>query len=136
MPAKKYYEGKIPFYDFPALTHNGEEIKPARSVQLDYASLYREDITWKDNVKFFARLQIVGMSRGRSAANFSATLSDVEVSGNSEMSRFLEGKEVNLFMIDMLDIVTNCNLYAGKTDGNRVFTFCKRGSSYGITRVV
>ena len=90
----------------------------------------------RDIPTIFARLQIVGMSRGRSAANFSAILSNVEVSGNPEMSKFLDGVRVNLFMVDMLDIVTNCNLYAGKTDGNRVFTFCKRGSSYGITRVV
>ena len=137
MPTKKkIYAGKIPFIDYQELVHDGKVLRPFKSVQLDYADRWDKDIVWKDNTQFFARLKIEGMSRGRSAANFSATLSDVEVSGNPEMSKFLEGKEVNLFMVDMLDIVTNCNLYGGKTDTNRVFAFCKRGMSYGVARVV
>lgn len=136
MPAKKYYSGKIPFKDFPECTYQGKVVSPASSRQLDYASYYEKDVVWKDNVRFFARLRINGFSRGRSAANFLGVLTGVEVSGNPEMSAFLEGKEVNLFMIDMMDIVTNCNLYCGKTDSSHVFTFCKRGQSYGITRVV
>lgn len=132
---KKLYKGQIPFRDIPEFKYQGKLIHPARSVQLDYPD-YGE-IIWKDNVSFFAKLQIEGMSRGRSAANFSATISKVEVSGDPEMSVFLEGKEVNLFMVDMLDIVKNSNLYAGATARDQhVWTFCKRGMSYGLTRVV
>lgn len=133
--SKKIYKGQIPFRDYPEYKYEGKLIHPARRVQLDYVN-YGE-VIWKDNVSFFAKLQIEGMSRGRSAANFSATISKVEVSGNPEMSVFLEGREVNLFMIDMLDIVKNSNLYAGATARDQhVWTFCKRGTSYGLTRVV
>ncbi len=108
---------------------------PSKIVQLDYDT--GRDVLWKDNILFIAKLQINGMSRGRSAANFSAQITKVEVTNDPEMSSFLEGIDVNIFMVDMLDIVTSCNLYAGATArDNHVWTFCKRGSSYGIMRVV
>jgi hypothetical protein len=137
---KKMYDGDIPFHP-----------NPNKKLQLDWASKGRnaywwytdensEDIQYADhplwwkNKKFLASLEITSFSRGRSAASFVGILHDVDgIADDWEFSSILEGCEVNIFMTDMLHILKHVNFFAGRTPANTWFTFCKRGSNYGLT---
>ena len=132
---KKIYDGEIPFRFCEAyINTNGEETRKARWEQMDYLDNYSrandKDIVLKPNVPFIAKIQILTYSRGRSAANWNAVLSEVD-GCDSDYAKFLEGMNVTIFMTDMLEIILNNNLWNGKS----VFlhlAFCKRGMNYGL----
>ena len=75
----------------------------------------RADPIWRDNKPFKARMKITNCTRGRSAARF-----------------VLESKgvEYEVFMTDMLKILKEATIKAGKVYGT--WHFCKRGSNYGL----
>lgn len=75
------------------------------------------DIVWKENYEFEDTLELTGMSRGRSAANFN-------------LKSTTDGKDYNLFMTDTVDLIRNSTINKGKIAGK--WTFCKRGKNYGI----
>lgn len=79
-----------------------------------------ESIVWKENYEFEDTLRLTGMSRGRSAANFNL---------KSETN----GKDYNLFMTDIVNLIQNATLNKGIVKG--VWTFVKRGQNYGIKLV-
>lgn len=76
-----------------------------------------ETIVWKENFEFEDELYVLGMSRGRSAANFTLVSQT-------------NGKSYNLFMTDMVDMLQNGVINKGKIKGK--WTFVKRGQNYGI----
>ena len=69
------------------------------------------------NFVFTGTLSVVGIHRGRSAAHF--LLRDVET-----MKRY------SMFLSDMLVLIQNGELVKGQLKGK--WTFCKRGSNFGI----
>lgn len=127
---KKNYEGKIPFVWNDEFVYSNGEVREAYREQLSYESYRVED--WKDNCLFYSTLEFVSMSRGRSAANFEAVLRNVD--GDTYPDGFLEGCHVNIFMIDMLEIVQKTDISHGMV-GRCMWTFCKRGGSYGLRLV-
>jgi hypothetical protein len=76
-----------------------------------------DDIVWKENFEFEDTLELTGMSRGRSAANFN-------------LKSITDGKNYNLFMTDTVDLIQNSTINKGKITGR--WTFCKRGQNYGV----
>ncbi len=129
---KKIYDGEIPFKHYEHIEYGGTVIREAHWAQMDYfnSSKNDKDVVLKTNVPFIAKIQILNYSRGRSAANWSAVLSEVD-GCDSEYAKFLEGMNVTIFMTDMLEIILNNNLWNGKS----VFlhlAFCKRGMNYGL----
>jgi len=128
---KKMYTGKIPFRNYEEIVRDGELVRKAHRRQLEYDGY--PEIIWKDNQVFRAKIQIISYSRGRSAANWSATLSEVD-NCEAEYAEFLEGVEVNIFMTDMLHIILNNNLFCGKSVFLRL-AFVKRGANYGLCMV-
>jgi len=76
-----------------------------------------ESIVWKENFEFEDTLYLEGMSRGRSAANFNLVSQ-------------IDNKSYNLFMTDILNMVQNADIHKGIIKGK--WTFCKRGSNYGV----
>jgi hypothetical protein len=127
MPTKKkYYTGNVPF-----------------GLVKGYGKQYRQQQSWEHswqdgfevipNRQFTAQLEFDAMSRGRSAANFEGILRNVK-GWTEDFRLYLEGCHVNIFMVDMLDIVQNTTITLGLVDEN-IWTFCKRGSNYGLTRV-
>jgi len=76
-----------------------------------------DDIIWKENFEFEDTLELTGMSRGRSAANFN-------------LKSVTDGRNYNLFMTDTVDLIQNGIINKGKITGK--WTFCKRGANYGI----
>ena len=130
MKNKKMYEGEIPFRFYDSIEYAGEVIRKAHWAQLDYYDRNNKDVVLKNNVPFIAKIQILTYSRGRSAANWNAVLSEVD-GCESDYAEFLEGMNVTIFMTDMLDIILNNNLFNGES----VFlhlVFCKRGMNYGL----
>jgi hypothetical protein len=77
-------------------------------------------ITWKENHEFTDTLEIVGFSRGRSAANFN-------------FKSTTNGMEYNTFMTDVLSIISKSVIDHGVVTGT--WTFVKRGANYGIKLV-
>lgn len=132
MPTKNY-EGDIPF---AVVTHyvNYPEDKTEVEyrVQQDYEHSWQKGFSKKPNCSFYANLEFVSMSRGRSAANFEGILHEVD--GDLYPEGFLEDCHVNIFMIDMLSMLKKCNISQGITD-THLWTFCKRGTSYGLRLV-
>lgn len=134
MKNKKIYEGEIPFRHYEHVEYGGTVVREEHWAQLDYldayAKEYDKDVVLKPNQPFIAKIQILTYSRGRSAANWNAVLSEVE-GCDSDYAEFLEGMNVTIFMTDMLDIILKNNLFNGKS----VFlhlVFCKRGMNYGL----
>jgi len=133
MSNKKNYKGDIPFavvtrcVDYPK---DQTEIKYRE--QQSYEHSWQKGFSMKPNCSFYANLEFLTMSRGRSAANFEGVLHDVD--GDLYPDGFLEGCHVNIFMIDMLSMVRKCNISQGITD-TYLWTFCKRGDSYGLRLV-
>lgn len=131
---KKLYDGEIPFKFYDKLEYGGEVIREAHWELLDYLDSYTrtndKDLILKSNEPFIAKLQIVSYSRGRSAANWSAVLSEVE-GCDEDYARFLDGVNVTIFMTDLLDIILNNNLFGGKSNYLHL-AFCKRGMNYGL----
>lgn len=129
---RKDYVGNIPF----GIGHH--------YISIDKRTSFREQQSWehswqdgfelKPNKKFFANLQFDSMSRGRSAANFEAILHEVDGLENEDCE-YLNGCHVNIFMTDMLDIIKNATISNGTTN-TYMWTFCKRGSNYGIRMVL
>jgi hypothetical protein len=72
---------------------------------------------WRPNEPFRAVMEFVGMSRGRSAANFD--LKDEH------------GIPYTMFMTDVLDLMKRHSIKKGKTD-RLEWAFCKRGQNYGV----
>lgn len=128
---KKYYEGQIPFGIGKNYLGDGkwEEFREQQS----WEHSWQDGAELQPNCQFTARLEFLSMSRGRSAANFEAALRQVQ-GWTQEFRNFMEGCHVNVFMIDMLDIVQNTSISQGITD-EYIWTFCKRGSNYGIQLV-
>ena len=131
---KKIYDGEIPFKHYDHLEYSGTVIREAHWAQMDYLDDYSrtndKDVVLKPNVPFIAKIKILTYSRGRSAANWNAVLSEVD-GCDSDYAKFLEGMNVTIFMTDMLEIILNNNLWNGKS----VFlhlAFCKRGMNYGL----
>lgn len=79
--------------------------------------IYVDAIVWKENYEFDDTLELTGMSRGRSAANFN-------------LKSVTNGRNYNLFMTDTVDLIQNGVINKGKITGK--WTFCKRGANYGI----
>jgi hypothetical protein len=135
MKNKKIYEGDIAFRFYDSIEYAGEKIRDAHWEQMDYfdrhdLSVLGKDAVLKPNAPFLAKLQILSYSRGRSAANWNAVLSDIDGCG-SDYAEFLEGVNVTIFMTDMLDIILKNNLFNGKTNSLHL-AFCKRGMNYGL----
>ena len=80
-----------------------------------YIEVY--DTIWKENYEFEDILIITGMSRGRSAANFN-------------LQSTVNGKNYNLFMTDIVDLIQKATINKGEIKGK--WTFVKRGNNYGI----
>jgi hypothetical protein len=115
MKTPKQYKGKIPFR-----ARNGDLLSyPGSDYERDETTgKYRPvDPEWRDNYQFHARLKVVDVSRGRSAARF--VLED------------LGGTKYEMFMIDILKLTERGIDPGGYVTGD--WTFCKRGSNYGIT---
>jgi hypothetical protein len=130
MKNKKIYEGDIPFKFYERIEYSGTVVCEESWSQLDWYDFRMKDVVLKPNAPFIAKLQILTYSRGRSAANWNAALSEVE-GCDSDYAKFLEGMNVTIFMTDMLDIILKHNLFNGKS----VFlhlVFCKRGMNYGL----
>lgn len=104
---KKIYQ--IPF----CLDKHGCEIMQS------YPETYSFGFKWKDNYVFQANLDIVEFGRGRSSAVF-------------YLEDKVSGSRYSMFMSDMLDVLKNCNIQQGKVSGS--WTFCKKGSNYGLKR--
>ena len=130
---KKYYDGDIPFG-----IHAHYVNYPEDKTEVVYREQQAREHSWQQgfekhpNCSFYANLQFDSMSRGRSAANFEAILHQVD--GDLFPDGFLEGCHVNIFMVDMLEIIQNTCITHGFT-GTHLWTFCKRGSNYGIQLV-
>jgi hypothetical protein len=76
--------------------------------------------TLKDNYVFEDTLIIEDFSRGRSAAYIEAKSATT-------------GKGFTIFLKDLLDIIKNETISKGVVQGK--WTFCKRGSNFGLKRV-
>jgi hypothetical protein len=70
---------------------------------------------FRENFEFEATMEVVGIRRGRSAANF------ILRSGSRDYS---------MFMGEMIDMIKATNISAGVVSG--VWTFCKRGTNYSL----
>lgn len=127
MPTKNY-EGKIPFRWVKEFKYSDGTVREAYREQLAYEDYKVDD--WLDNAQFTATLEFLSMSRGRSAANFDGVLRNLR-GWDYNFRIFLEGCHVNIFMIDMLEIVHKTDIYHGITIP-AIWTFCKRGSNYGL----
>lgn len=103
------YSGKIPF------RQDGELINYISNIGVD-----RPWIVWKDNYIFEAKMKFDGFSRGRSAAN--ANLIDEN------------NKKYTLFLTDLSLLLCRSFIKDGFTDKIK-WTFCKRGTNYGIMPV-
>lgn len=134
---KKIYNGEIPFRFYERREYNGNVFNEDHWEQMDYLDDYSrvndKGVVLKTNVPFIAKIQIVTYSRGRSAANWNAILSEVD-GCELEYAKFLEGMHVTIFMTDMLDIILKNNLFSGKSVYLRL-AFCKRGMNYGLQQV-
>ncbi len=135
---KKIYNGEIAFRFYKGFERTNGELIPSRWEQMDYWDKHDinrlgADAVLKTNVPFIAKIQIITYSRGRSAANWSAILSDVD-GCELEYAKLLEGMHVTIFMTDMLDIILKNNLFNGKSVFLRL-AFCKRGMNYGLQQV-
>jgi hypothetical protein len=126
----KLYNGKIPFQKIPRYESSYDgSVREAHIRQLDYES--GRDIIWKDNIPFIAQIKIESYSRGRSAANWDASIHQVFCDADPEYASFLEGCHVNIFMVDMLHIIQNYDLFHGLTNSLNL-VFSKRGMNYGM----
>lgn len=79
-----------------------------------YPESWNGGLVWKDNDQFFARMKVVGMERGRSAARF--IVEDTST-----------GKRYPLFMKDMLEMIQGQEFLG-------TWSARKRGQNYGIHR--
>lgn len=73
---------------------------------------------WKPNVEFFAKLKILDIVKGRSAAYF--IVENMETKATYSM-----------FMKDFLDLVQRHAIMMGETNSLK-WVFCKRGANYGV----
>jgi hypothetical protein len=80
----------------------------------------RDKIEWRDNCEFEAKMKIIGYGRGRSSAVF-----DLEDQATKE--------QYSMFMSDTMHLIATTNLKKGCVSG--VWTFCKKGTNYGIQYV-
>lgn len=72
-----------------------------------------KNFTWKENFEFDDVMYV----NGRSAAYFDVEFEETEY-------------KACMFMTDMTDIIMNHTITEGMVTGK--FTFCKRGSNYGV----
>ena len=84
---------------------------------VDHWDVTRGGVSMVDNFEFNDTLEIEGINRGRSAADFTMLRSD--------------GTRVTVFMVDMIAMFKRAK--GGKVKGR--FTFCKRGQNYGCKLV-
>lgn len=117
---KKFYEGKIPFDPFT----DNPMYYPTRVWSYvdegeDTERTERKDPVWKDNCIWNDELKYDSYYRGRSAAGMSF-----------RSLRF--GRIYTVFMTDFDDMVYLMKY--GVIIGD--FTFCKRGSNYGVRLVI
>lgn len=128
---KKYYDGKIPFGIGKNYLGDGkwEEFREQQS----WEHSWQDGAELQPNRQFTAQLEFLSMSRGRSAANFEAILRNVS-GWYIEFREYMEGCHVNIFMVDMLEILQKTDISKGIT-APHIWTFCKRGSNYGIQLV-
>lgn len=88
---------------------------------VDYVSnLYKDSVNWKDNYEFDDIMIAESVSRGRSSATF-------------KFISELDGRIYNVFMKDLLEMIKYGEFIDGKIKGK--FTFCKRGTNYGLKLV-
>lgn len=88
---------------------------------MDYVSnLNEESVNWKDNYEFDDIMIAESISRGRSSATF-------------KFISELDGRIYNVFMKDVLEMIKYGDFTDGKIKGK--FTFCKRGTNYGLKLV-
>jgi len=79
-------------------------------------------IVWRDNVPFYATLELGGIERGRSAAHF--LWNDTDTGANYQM-----------FMADAVDLMRSpAGVQAGKVTGWWIVV--KRGANYGVARLM
>lgn len=88
---------------------------------VDYVSNLNEDtVNWKDNYEFDDIMIAESINRGRSSATF-------------KFMSELDGRIYNVFMKDVLEMIKYGEFMDGKIRGK--FTFCKRGTNYGLKLV-
>lgn len=113
MTNKKPYKGKIPFSNREF--DKGNLVDYVHPVCLD-----SPDIEWRENYTFGAALEFLRFYRGRSAAN-----AIFRHAGTSY--------EYQMFLTDLKDLLKSHTVYAGTVAA--YWTFCKRGTNYGIKLV-
>lgn len=123
---KKQYEGEVPFGgmsgNFQSYPQNETEwLKDVPADAPWNQRSIRHEPKWVPNSVFAATLRVVDFTRGRSAARL--VLEDVN-----------EGTRYEMFMSDVTDMLRHANIVDGQIAGD--WTFCKRGSNYGLRAVV
>ncbi len=96
-------------YDY-AVYKEDQQVPPA------YQSIY----AWMDNHEFEDSMIFLDYYRGRSACGII-------------LKSQTTGSKYSMFMKDFIYVVENCNINKGAVSGK--WTFCKRGSNYGIKLV-
>lgn len=87
---------------------------------VNYPEKWIKDYDWLENYEFGAILELHDIIRGRSAAHFELYNPELNV-------------KYVMFMKDLFDFCKLSKIEDGKLIGK--FTFCKRGSNYGIKGV-
>lgn len=108
---------QIPFRD------NGELMDWAGGLA---SGVQAKGVNWKDNFEFLGEVELEGIHRGRSAANFRVNV--------EPESSLLPDFKATMFMTDFLAAV----ITKGAEPGGRIrgiFTFVKRGQNYGVKLV-
>lgn len=111
----KSFDGFIPFDELGnLLTYAPHERDPNNPL---CGPCYSDKGKWIKNFDFYDKLHIDNCHRGRSAANF-------------QLSSDINGKEYTMFMSDLVDMIQKTTIIKGSIEG--IWTFCKKGSNYGI----
>lgn len=114
-------KSKIPKIKVPVLIEEDNKYGYKIGEVVNYPNKFDSQlIEYRDNFTFEAFLKVKGISRGTSSATF-------------ELSDVVNEVEYTMFMKDMLEMINNSILDGGYIFGK--FTYCKRGSNYGIKLV-
>lgn len=122
----KIYDGDIPFHPVTGEFQSyPQQVSVRRADVSEDAPFHRDNYErlgpdWRPNTTFRASMQFTGMTRGRSAARFCIT--EVE-----------SGVEYEMFMTEALALLKNLTMKGGVITG--WWTFCKRGSNFGIRAI-
>lgn len=87
---------------------------------LGYVSGWHREIEWRGNTPFEATLRIFELTRGRSSIKY-------------HLIDDLTGQRWEMFVTDMLDLLTTCAVNHGVVHGR--WHVVKRGTNYGISLI-